>query len=108
MRWKEIKRLFTRGYLDQIGPGETRNESHEIKGEAAIWQRRFWEHTLRDQEDFNRRVDYIHYNPVKHGLVEDIRDWSWSSYHRYLKMGYYPDEKKYRIVQEIKDMVCGE
>jgi putative transposase len=91
-----------------MGPGETRNESREKKGEAAIWQRRFWEHTLRDQEDHDRHVDYIHYNPVKHGLVENMRDWPWSSFHRYVKMGYYPDEKKDMIVQEVNDMSCGE
>jgi len=48
-RWGEIKKLFTKGYLEQIGPGESRNESQKRRGEAAIWQRRFWEHTIRDE-----------------------------------------------------------
>jgi len=52
-----------------------------------------WEHALRDQEDHDRHVDDIHDNPLKHGLEEDMRDWPWSSFHGYVKMGYYPDEK---------------
>lgn len=89
VRWKEIKRLFTKGYLDQIGPGAARNASHLKQGEAAVWQRRFWEHTLRDVDDLNRHLDYIHYNPVKHGLVNKAGDWPWSSFHRYVRMGLY-------------------
>ena len=89
VRWKEIKRLFTKGYLQQIGPGEHRNESRQKRGEAAVWQRRFWEHTLRDETDLNRHLDYIHYNPVKHGLVKKAVDWPWSSFHRYVQMGFY-------------------
>ncbi len=88
-RWKEIKRLFTKGYLGEIGPGESRNASRQKRGEAAIWQRRFWEHTIRDQEDLNRHIDYIHNNPVKHGLVKQVVNWPWSSFHRFLKMGVY-------------------
>jgi putative transposase len=70
VRWKEIKRLFTKSYLMQVGPGAQRNESRLKKGKAAIWQRRFWEHAIRDQQDLSRHNEYIHYNPVKHGLVE--------------------------------------
>ncbi len=92
LRWREIKRLFTKGYLDEVGPGEDRNASRQKRGEAAIWQRRFWEHTIRDQEDLYRHIDYIHYNPVKHGLVKRVADWPWSSFHRFVKMGLYePD-----------------
>ena len=87
IRWKEIKRLFTRSYLDQVGPGEIRNASRLSRGEAAIWQRRFWEHTIRDEEDLNRHRDTIHYNPVKHGLVKRVSAWRWSSFHRYVRIG---------------------
>ena len=89
IRWNGIKRLFTQGYLEQIGPGETRNASRQKRREAAVWQRRFWEHTLRDEADLNRHLDYIHYNPVKHGLVKKAADWPLSSFHRYVKMGLY-------------------
>ena len=92
LRWREIKRKFTQLYLLQIGPGNARNASRQEKGEAAIWQRRFWEHTLRDEADLNLHIDYIHYNPVKHGLVKCVIDWPWSSFHRYVRMGYYDPE----------------
>jgi putative transposase len=59
--------------------------------ERGIWQRRFWEHLLRDQTDFNRHVDYIHWNPVKHGWVERVRDWPYSSFRRYVEQGVYPE-----------------
>ena len=88
VRWKELKRRFTMNYLQIIGPVEGRNLSRIKHGEASIWQRRFWEHTIRDQEDLNRHVDYIHFNPVKHRLVRQPVDWEWSSFHRYVKDGF--------------------
>ncbi len=57
-----------------------------------MWQRRFWEHTIRDETDLVRHVDYIHYNPVKHGLVSRVNDWPHSSFHRYLKLGALPKD----------------
>jgi putative transposase len=57
------------------------------RGEANIWQRRFWEHLLRDEQDFAAHVDYIHINPLKHGLVERVRDWPYSSFHRHVQRG---------------------
>ncbi len=58
------------------------------KGEYDVWQRRFWEHTVRDERDFQAHVDYIHYNPVKHGLVERVREWPYSSFHRFVRQGW--------------------
>jgi len=58
------------------------------KGEYNVWQRRFWEHTLRDERDLQAHVDYIHYNPVKHGLVTRVGDWPYSSFHRFVRMGW--------------------
>jgi len=89
VRWKEIKRQFTQRYLAEVGPGESRSLSRQKRGEAAIWQRRFWEHVISDDEDLGRHVDYIHFNPVKHGLVKKAKDWQWSSFHRYVQEGYY-------------------
>ena len=57
------------------------------RGEYDLWQRRFWEHVIRDESDFARHADYIHYNPVKHGLVTRPVDWRWSSIHRYIRFG---------------------
>ena len=73
MRWKEIKRIFTREYLRQVGEGGKRNASRVKQGEAAIWQRRYWEHTFEDEEDLNTHIDYIHFNPVKHRLVKQVQ-----------------------------------
>jgi putative transposase len=84
-RWKRIKSLFTRKVVAH-GLGFKRNQ----RGEYALWQRRFWEHTIRDEEDLARHIDYIHYNPVKHGLVTQVCDWPHSSFHRYVKLDVLP------------------
>lgn len=88
-RWKEIKRKFTIGYMKQIGPGEERNTSRQKQGEAAVWQRRFWEHLIDNEIDFENHLDYIHYNPVKHGYVLKPDDWHWSSFRRFVNEGVY-------------------
>jgi len=61
-----------------------------IKGERGIWQRRYWEHTLSDERDYAHHIDYIHFNPVKHGHVERVRDWPHLSFHRFVRLGRYP------------------
>lgn len=86
-RWRRIKSLFTRQVVSG-GAAIARN----TKGEYALWQRRFWEHTVRDEEDFGRIADYIHYNPVKHGLVPRVRDWPHSSFHRFVRQGWLPED----------------
>jgi putative transposase len=108
VRWREIKRLFTKGYLELIGPGQARNKSRIKRGEAAIWQRRFWEHAIRDSVDFNQHLNYLHYNPVKHGLVECVSNWPWSSFHRYVKMGYYTKDWGEAVKDDAKRMDCAE
>jgi putative transposase len=108
VRWKEIKRLFTKGFHSSIGSGEIRSESRLKRAEAAIWQRRFWEHTIRDQDDLYRHIDYIHYNPVKHGHVNRVVDWPWSSFHRYVKAGNYLSDWGESVAQNVIKMECGE
>jgi putative transposase len=76
----------------QPANGERISESRAAKGERGIWQRRYWEHTIRDDQDFTGHVDYVHINPVKHGLVPRVRDWPYSSFHRMVKLGMYPDD----------------
>lgn len=85
-RWRLIKARFSHALpsSEWIGP------SRADKRERGIWQRRYWEHLIRDREDFHRHVEYCHFNPVKHGLVERVRDWPWSSFHRYVAQGVYP------------------
>jgi len=70
--------------------GERRSTSRAKRGERGIWQRRFWEHCIRDEEDYARHVDYIHWNPVKHGYVQRVADWPHSSFHRFVEKGIYP------------------
>ena len=84
-----MKEEFTRRYLALGGQEENRNLSRILQGERAIWQRRFWEHTVEDEDDLDCCVNYVHYNPVKHGLVSDVRDWRWSSFHRLVAIGHY-------------------
>ena len=88
MRWRLIKSAFSRA----LPSGEKISDSRASKGERGIWQRRYWEHTLRDERDFERHVDYIHFNPVKHGLVARVKDWPHSSFHRMVRFGVYPDD----------------
>ena len=67
------------------------NDSRIKHRESTIWQRRYWEHMVRDEEEYHAYMDYTHYNPVKHGLVERVRDWSHSTFHCYVKSGIYPE-----------------
>ena len=86
LRWRLIKTIFSRG----LPRNERRSTSRQAKHERGIWQRRYWEHLIRDEADFLRHVDYIHINPVKHGLVKRVADWPYSSFHRYVKAGVLP------------------
>jgi putative transposase len=90
MRWNLIKREFSRQCPDWYKAPLTL--SRQKKGEQAVWQRRYWEHQIRDDKDFNQHVDYIHYNPVKHGYVKVPGDWPFSSFHRFVEKGIYPQE----------------
>jgi putative transposase len=79
-------------FLAQPAAGRTDFRQPCLQGERGIWQRRYWEHTIRDENDFARHVDYIHINPVKHGLVTRVRDWPHSSFHRMVERGIYPED----------------
>ncbi|WP_454632296.1 REP-associated tyrosine transposase [Bradyrhizobium cenepequi] len=81
-RWSLIKSGFSRGLED-----ERRSPSKIVKREKGIWQRRFWEHAIRNDVDLERHVDCIHFNPVKHGHVTRVADWPHSSFHRYVEGG---------------------
>jgi putative transposase len=86
-RWRRIKGHFSSALIDA-----SIELNRRPNGELALWQRRFWEHTIRDESDFSRHVDYIHFNPVKHGHVQRVRDWPYSSFHRYVEEGMLPDD----------------
>jgi len=92
VRWRKIKESFTRAYVEGdaseacVSPGQRR------KGLRGVWQQRFWEHTIRDETDFRRHLDYIHYNPVKHGQVSCPHRWPWSSFSRWVDQGVYASD----------------
>jgi putative transposase len=86
-RWRLIKAEFSRHCPEHYK--RQRSKSRLSKGEQAIWQRRFWEHRIRDESDFIHHADYIHYNPVKHGWVEAPKDWKYSSFRRFVQDGVY-------------------
>ena len=86
-RWRLIKNYFTRK-CDRRYRGHI-SASRKKKKEQAIWQRRFWEHCILDETDFINHVEYIHYNPVKHGLVNAPKDWEYSSFHKYARDAIY-------------------
>jgi len=85
-RWRLIKSAFSRG----LAKGEEVSASRLGRAERGIWQRRYWEHALRDESDHARHSDYIHFNPVKHGYVARVQDWPYSSFHRMVRLGIYP------------------
>ena len=84
LRWMVIKRKFSSGLVS----GEL-NHSKIQKREKGIWQRRFWEHQIRDEKDYEKYFHYIHYNPVKHGIVKYPSEWDYSSFKKFVKRGVY-------------------
>ncbi|MEO2018370.1 MAG: transposase [Fuerstiella sp.] len=89
VRIRQIKTLFTKRWAQVEDTKRQRSMSRQSRGEHNVWQRRFYEHMVRDEEDFQRCADYIHVNPLKHGLVRRVIDWPWSSFHRWLTDGHY-------------------
>jgi putative transposase len=87
-RWRLIKSHFAKNL-----PKEERQSSIQQKrGERGIWQRRYWEHFIRDNNDYHRHLDYLHYNPVKHGYAMRVADWPYSTFHRWVEKGVYSSE----------------
>jgi len=88
VRWLTIKKQFSRA-LPNIEP---RSPVMIARGERGIWQRRYWEHTIRDEDDYARHMDYVHFNPVKHGLVNAAADWPYSTFRQAIERGIYPEQ----------------
>ncbi|MCW5576840.1 MAG: transposase [Burkholderiales bacterium] len=101
-RWSLVKRLFSSG----LPAGDGVSPSKIVRREKGIWQRRFWEHQIRDETDLRRHVDYVHFNPVRHGWVQRVRDWPHSSFHAYVKRGTLPEDWAGGI--EVGDSGFGE
>jgi putative transposase len=86
LRWRLIKT----GFSLSLPKTERRSGTRQRRGERGIWQRRYWEHLIRDEQDYRAHMDYVHFNPVRHGLVERVSDWPFSTYHRLVEEGVYP------------------
>ncbi len=87
IRWSLIKRQVSQSTRHLVHGSQTASQLR--RRELGLWQRRFWEHQIRDETDYERHMDYLHYNPVKHGLVDNVRDWPYSTFHRYARVGAY-------------------
>lgn len=85
-RWRSIKKAFSKSISKTEYLSDIRIKRHE----RGIWQRRFWEHTITDELDYVAHMDYIHYNPVKHGWVKTVKEWPYSTFHQMVKKGIYP------------------
>lgn len=94
---REIKRLVTVDLQKELG-------QHPLQ----VWQNRFWEHTIQDEKDLERHLDYIHYNPVKHGYIEDAIAWKWSSYPEILSSGVLPTKRKLDGAEESANFFFDE
>ena len=92
IRSKLIKEKFTRRFIREGMIESRRSASKQRRGERGVWQRRYWEHTVRDEEELARLCDYIHYNPVKHGLVACPHQWPYSTFSRFVAQGIYPKD----------------
>ena len=88
LRWSVFKASFSRGLAEEA----SRSASKIAKRERGLWQRRYWKHAIRDDADLERHVDYVHFNPVKHGCVSQVRNWPFSSFHRYVESGILPTD----------------
>ena len=83
-------RLIKSGFYKAIPKTEYRSGVRIKRGERGIWQRRYWEHLIKKEADYQAHVDYVHINPLKHGLVKQVVDWEYSTFHRLVKVGVYP------------------
>ena len=86
-RWGRIKKFFTQAWTAAGGWEGAVSDSRRGNHRRGVWQRRFWEHVIRDETDLRRHLDYIHYNPIKHRLVDCAHAWQWSSFHRLVREG---------------------
>jgi len=92
LRVRLIKHRFTRAWLASGGMEGRSTLSRERRGIRGVWQKRFYEHTIRNQHEFHKHVVYVHMNPVKHGLVKRPIDWPWSTFHRHVRQGLLPPD----------------
>ncbi len=107
-RWGLIKSGFTKIVGKRLVGNSHSTKSRIRKKEGTVWQRRFWEHKIRNEKDFENHCNYIHYNPVKHGLVSSPKDWVFSTFHRYVKNETYPEDWGCSEPIELPEDIGGE
>ena len=86
--FSSINLFFSRN-VGRVRPSDNLKIGYKNKREKGIFQRRYWEHTIRDENELNNHINYIHYNPVKHGYAKSVKDWEYSSFHKFVKNGLY-------------------
>ena len=96
-----IKHYFSRN-VGQVCPTDNLKIGYRNKREKGIFQRRYWEHTIRNEEELNKQINYIHYNPVKHGYVHSVKDWDFSSFHKFVQLGFY--EENWGDLKDIENI----
>jgi putative transposase len=107
-RWRKLKGIFSREYRAGGGSHGEADSSRRRKREVAVWQRRYWEHRIRDMDDLRRHVDYTHFNPVKHGHVTNLADWPSSTFHDHVKEGWVEPDWKTIEPDDIVSLEAGE
>lgn len=107
-RWGVIKKHFTQTWLALGGIEQSVTASCLRYRRRGVWQPRFWEHALRDEGDYQNHFDYLHFNPAKHGLVKNVVDWPYSSFHHWLSKGVYAADWGSRIEDyaALEDIQC--
>jgi putative transposase len=107
-RWAMIKQYTSKSCRQLFEYKETICDSRLLRKEMSLWQRRFWEHLIRDADDYEKHFDYIHWNPVKHGHVSRVIDWPYSTFHRFMAQGIYPPDWGGCNVGLFKGLTFGE
>ncbi len=107
-RWGLIKARFTKRVGKKLVGNAHPTRSRQRQREKNVWQRRFWEHKIRDARDYEVHCNYIHYNPVKHRLVKSPKDWVYSNFHRYVKEGFYSEEWGSMDTIDLPEGIGGE
>ncbi len=107
-RWSLVKKDFTTNFLKTGGDECMQTSSRLERRHRGIWQKRFWEHQIRDEIDLQMHVDYVHYNPVKHGLVAQLEDWPWSTYHKWVESGHYGKVDLDAMQKSVNEILVGE
>ena len=107
-RWAMIKQYTSKSCRHLFENNEKVGDSRRTRKEMSFWQRRFWEHLIRDDEDYEKHFDYIHWNPVKHGYVTRVIDWPHSTFHLYVAREIYPPDWGGCNTEVFKDLKFGE